>query len=139
MGKKPPRFLSGTDVAPYPSATARVTDADRRIAANVRRLRLERDVPLDAVAALLGVSYQQVQKYESGANRICLSRLALLRDFYDVTMDDFLDGLPGTPRRAPAAAEDTDLLNLCQKLARLTDRDLRLRAGRIIDALLTHG
>lgn len=139
MGKKPPRYIPGSDAAPYPSATARVTDADRRIAVNLRRLRLERGIPLDAVAALLGVSYQQVQKYESGANRICLSRLALLRDFYDVTMDDFLDGLPGTHRRAPAPAEDTELLNLCQKLARLSDPDLRLRAGRIIDTLLTHG
>jgi transcriptional regulator with XRE-family HTH domain len=139
MGKQPPRYLSGTAVAPYPSATARVTESDRRIAANLRRLRLERGIPLDAVAALLGVSYQQVQKYESGTNRICLSRLALLRDFYDVAMDDFLDGLSGTRRRAPAATEDAELLNLCQKLARLTDPDLRLRAGRIIDTLLTHG
>lgn len=139
MGKKPPRYISGAAAAPFPSPAARVTEADRRIAVNLRRLRVERGIPLDAVAALLGVSYQQVQKYESGANRICLSRLALLRDFYAVTMDEFLDGLPGTARRAPAPAEDPDLMNLCQKLARLTDRDLRMRAGRIIDALLTHG
>lgn len=139
MGKQPPRYIPGASTAPYPSPATRLTEADRRIAVNLRRLRLERNVPLDAVAALLGVSYQQVQKYESGANRICLSRLALLRDFYAVSMDEFLDGLPGTARRAPPATEDPDLMNLCQKLARLTDRELRVRAGRIIDALLTHG
>lgn len=139
MGKQPPRTIPGADLAPFPSPATRVTEADRRIAVNLRRLRLERGVPLDAVAALLGVSYQQVQKYESGTNRICLSRLALLRDFYAVSMDDFLDGLPAAKQRAPAAQTDEELLNLCQKLARLTDRDMRARAGRIIDALLTHG
>ncbi len=133
------RYIPGADSAPFPSAAARIGDADRVLAANLRRLRLDRGVPLEAVAALLGVSYQQVQKYESGANRISLSRLALLRDFYGVPMDDFLAGVPGTECRAPAAEEDPEIMHLCRKLARLPDRDLRVRAGRIIDALLTHG
>jgi transcriptional regulator with XRE-family HTH domain len=133
------RYIPGTDSAPFPAATARISEADRTLAANLRRLRLDRGVPLDAVAALLGVSYQQVQKYESGANRISLSRLVLLRDFYGVAMDDFLTGVPGTACRAPAAAEDPEIMHLCRQLARLPDRDMRVRARRIIDALLTHG
>lgn len=138
MSKKPPRYIPGADAAPYP-VNARVSADDRVLAANLRRLRQERGVGLETVAALLGVSYQQVQKYESGANRISLTRLTLLRDFYNVSMDDFLAGVPGTTRRAPPPAEDADIMALCQKLARITDRDTRIRAGRILDALINYG
>lgn len=135
-----PRFIPGTDIAPHTATTTpRLSAADRALAGNLRRLRRERGIALDAVAALLGVSYQQVQKYESGANRISLTRLALLRDFYGVSLDDFLDGVPGTSRRAPTAAEDTAIMDLCQKIARMPDNDMRLRAGRILESLLTHG
>lgn len=114
----------------------RVSPADRIIAANIRRLRLERGLAQEAVAAVLNVSYQQVQKYEAGHNRLCLARLVLLRDFFDVPLEEFLRGAPGTDQRAPRQIQDPELLALCEKLAALQDRNLARKACRILEALI---
>lgn len=119
-----------------PKAPRRVTATDRIIAANIRRLRRDRALSQEAVAAVLNVSYQQVQKYESGHNRLCLARLVLLRDFFDVPLDEFLQGAPGTAMRAPAPAQDPELRALCRKLAAIPDRGLAHKARRVLEALI---
>ncbi|MBU0800426.1 MAG: helix-turn-helix domain-containing protein [Alphaproteobacteria bacterium] len=125
---------------PFPKPRRpRVSAADRIIGETLRRLRLERGVSQEAVAFMLGVSYQQVQKYESGTNRISLARLLTLRDFYGVTLESFLEDVPATRARAPAPVEDPDMMALCRKLASIPDRDLRQKARRILDTLLSHG
>jgi len=44
------------------------------------------------VAEAVDVSFQQVQKYENGTNRISASRLQLIADFLDVTPAYFFEG-----------------------------------------------
>lgn len=41
----------------------------------------------------LGLSFQQIQKYETGVNRISASRLFELASFFSVTPDYFFEGL----------------------------------------------
>ena len=53
----------------------RATDLDRIIGRNIRRLRQEQGLTQTAVARIVGVSFQQVQKYEWGCDRISASRL----------------------------------------------------------------
>ena len=48
----------------------------------------------EKLAQAFGVSFQQVQKYERGANRISASRLHLLTQILDVPITYFFDGLP---------------------------------------------
>lgn len=117
----------------------RLCATDLIIAGNLRRLRLERGLSQDNIAALLGVSYQQVQKYESGANRISLPRLMLLRDFYGVTLEDMIGPGTATPNRAPPPITDPDVMRICHKIATIKDRSLRAKADRMIDVLLSHG
>jgi transcriptional regulator with XRE-family HTH domain len=132
-------------IAPPPRtrspSRARLTAEDRIIAANIRHLRLERGITQEQVASLLGITYQQVQKYESGVNRIGLPRLRVLQDFYDVPFERFMDGLPGTEQRAPQARSiaDPDVMALCQRLDAITDRDMRRKARRILDTLISQG
>jgi transcriptional regulator with XRE-family HTH domain len=56
-------------MARFPSAL------DRRIGRNLRAYRLRQRLSQTNLAAMMGVSYQQVQKYECGANRIAASQL----------------------------------------------------------------
>ncbi len=44
----------------------------------------------------VGVTFQQIQKYEKGANRISASRLYQFCNVLDVPVDYFFEGLPGT-------------------------------------------
>lgn len=52
-------------------------DICQRTGANIRMHRLARAWTLNEFSKLLGVSYQQVQKYEKGTNRIPIDKLVL--------------------------------------------------------------
>ncbi|MCB9978475.1 MAG: helix-turn-helix transcriptional regulator [Rhodospirillales bacterium] len=67
---------------------------DRQIGKNLKRLRRESGFALVDVARALGVSYQQVQKYETGRNRISAAKLYLLKGLYDVPYGAFFEGIP---------------------------------------------
>ena len=60
------------------------------IGSNLRYLRLDRAtfMPQKVPAAHLGVTHQQVEKYENGKNVPCSFRLVQLADFYKVTPND---------------------------------------------------
>ena len=55
----------------------------------------------EKLAQTFGVSFQQVQKYERGANRISASRLHLLTQILDVPVTYFFDGLPNHAGEVP--------------------------------------
>lgn len=55
--------------------TREATNLDVQIGARVRACRLEQGVSQERLAEALGVTFQQVQKYEKGVNRIAASRL----------------------------------------------------------------
>jgi transcriptional regulator with XRE-family HTH domain len=48
---------------------------------------------------LLGVTFQQVQKYEKGTNRISASRLKLAAEVLQVSVDFFYEGGPAQPSK----------------------------------------
>jgi transcriptional regulator with XRE-family HTH domain len=56
-------------------ATSRATDADRLIGKRVRIARLTAKLSQTELGRHLGVTFQQIQKYENGKNRIAVGRL----------------------------------------------------------------
>lgn len=56
---------------------------DIEVGAAVRRLRIQRSVSQAKLAAALGVTYQQIQKYESGDTRIAVSMLLRIAERLD--------------------------------------------------------
>ena len=63
------------------------------IGANLKFLRLNRQtfMPQKVVAAGLGITHQQVNKYETGLNTPCAYRLKQFADFFGVTCNDLVD------------------------------------------------
>ena len=55
----------------------------------VRALRLERNLSQTALADRLGLTFQQVQKYEKGTNRISAGRLQTISEIFQVPLTDF--------------------------------------------------
>lgn len=66
---------------------------DRRIGQRVRARRLELGVSQERLADILGVTFQQVQKYEKGTNRIAASRLFDIAAALDMPAARFFEGL----------------------------------------------
>jgi len=68
---------------------------DSRLGQRVRARRLEIGMSQERLADLLGVTFQQVQKYERGVNRIAASRLFAIADALDMPVARFFEGLAG--------------------------------------------
>lgn len=60
---------------------------------NLRRLREQAGLSQIRIGAILNVSFQQVQKYERGANRLPVEKLYILKHFYDVPYARFFKGM----------------------------------------------
>jgi transcriptional regulator with XRE-family HTH domain len=95
---------------------------------NIREQRLARDWPLQHLAKLLGVSYQQVQKYEKGANRLPSHMLVALADEFGCSTDD-LCGRSVRPL-------DPALGLLLQRLNGLPSNEARDRIFELIEAAI---
>ena len=61
------------------------------VGSNIKYLRKTRNLNQSKVAAALSVSFQQIQKYEKGANGICALKLKQLADFFKVGCDVLVD------------------------------------------------
>lgn len=58
----------------------------------MRRLML--DMSQEKLASALGITFQQVQKYEAGTNRISASRLQIITNTLGVPVSFFFEGAP---------------------------------------------
>ena len=91
--------------------TARRDDTDRatdaHIGARLREARTLSGLSQSALGDQIGLTFQQIQKYEKGANRISASRLLALSRHLGVPLSFFFDGLgaSGPAATAPAASE----------------------------------
>lgn len=56
------------------------SDVFRKIGANLAKARAVKGLSQSDIAEFVGVSYQQIQKYESGHNRIPLDKVLLLSE-----------------------------------------------------------
>jgi transcriptional regulator with XRE-family HTH domain len=79
---------------------------DRRLGQRVRTRRLEIGMSQERLAEILGVTFQQVQKYEKGVNRIAASRLFSISSALEMPIARFFEGLSPV-RRGAGVAEDT--------------------------------
>ncbi len=73
---------------------------DLHIGQRLRNRRWFQGMTQHQVAEAIGIRFQQVQKYESGANRISASRLWEIARSLDVPVSFFFDGLDD-PNRSP--------------------------------------
>ncbi len=74
-----------------PNAGKSAYDLDRHVAGQLKRARMEAGLTQKEAGKLLGVSHQQMQKYEGGENRLSLGRLAVLAEAYGKSIAWFVD------------------------------------------------
>jgi transcriptional regulator with XRE-family HTH domain len=122
---------------------------DRRLGERVRARRLEIGMSQEKLAALLGVTFQQVQKYEKGVNRIAASRLFDIAAALETPVAQFFVGLSsarvqnksddraeGAVGRALATPEGMRLMSL---FASIENARVRRRLVQLAEALVGEG
>ncbi|OAB57788.1 hypothetical protein AY599_14575 [Leptolyngbya valderiana BDU 20041] len=78
-------------------------EADMHIGARLRQLRRAHGLSQAKLGEMLGLSFQQVQKYERGINRIGSGRLWQVSQMLDVPITYFFEGLSERERGEPSA------------------------------------
>ena len=78
----------------------------RMLGSNIRFCRIKLEQPQKSLAYAIGVTHQNVQKYESGAIVPSAYRLKEIADYYSVKTDDLLD--PSFIHRSTKANEVLD-------------------------------
>lgn len=77
---------------------------DLHVGLTLRTIRKERGWSQGQLAEALKISFQQVQKYERGSNRVSASRLWHMSEALKVPVSEFFAGLPENEERATAAS-----------------------------------
>lgn len=107
-------------------------DADLHVGLKVRKARKAMDMSQTELGNQLGVSFQQIQKYEKGSNRIGSGRLWEISRVLQVPIDYFFDGIDDT------VSSETSvpwwLLDLAKQIESIKDEKLQKQIISLIEA-----
>jgi len=116
---------------------------DVHIGSRVRMRRMMLGMSQEKLGDALGLTFQQVQKYEKGANRIGGSRMVQIATVLGVAPAYFYEGAPGAP--GTVADEGADLVQmllatsdgiaLARAMARIQRSDHRRAVVNVAEAL----
>ena len=122
------------------------TEVDARVGLMVKMRRIELDLSQEKVAGQLGITAQQLQKYERGTNRIGASRLFELSKVLDVPVQYFFEeiklrqgeggGEAGLSSALTTALEDASTVRLLRMFAAVRDPGLKARLLSIVEAVI---
>ena len=121
---------------------------DRHVGSRVRMRRMMMSMSQEKLGNALGLTFQQVQKYEKGTNRIGASRLQQIAEALQVSVSFFFEGVPSVGREASGAADTSspayvhdflamsEGLALCRAFVQVTDGNLRRRIVDVVEAIV---
>ena len=119
----------------------RTTSVDRGIGARVKQRRQSLGMSQTELGEKIGVTFQQIQKYEQGANRIGAGRLASIASALDVPIAVFFDQpeagteSSGEEDTVALALQDPMTVDLVKAFAAVPDPALRRRVVDFVRAL----
>lgn len=80
---------------------------DKHVGARVRMRRMMLSMSQEKLGNALNLTFQQVQKYEKGTNRIGASRLQQISGILQVPISFFFDGAPDATGQRPGNLKET--------------------------------
>jgi transcriptional regulator with XRE-family HTH domain len=119
----------------------RPTARDVAVGQRIRALRLQRDMSQTALGERLGVTFQQVQKYEKGANRVGAGRLSEMAEALEVPVSYFFGDEHISPSAKPLlqVTDTVGAMRLFHAYDRIGDGALQTALIRLAEALATKG
>jgi len=121
---------------------------DKHVGSRVRMRRMMLGMSQEKLGDALDLTFQQVQKYEKGTNRIGASRLQQISHILQVPVSFFFEGapasagnlLPGGEAPSPAFVSDflasSEGLALTRAFMRIDDAKVRRRIVDLVEAIV---
>jgi|SRR5687768_1084694 transcriptional regulator with XRE-family HTH domain len=117
-------------------------DVDAHVGSRLRQRRMLLGISQEQLAEMLGLTFQQVQKYERGTNRVSASRLFQLARSLDTPITWFFEDMESERGAKPAGeGEESDpmsrreTLELVRVYSRIDDRKVRKKLYEMAKAL----
>ena len=116
-------------------------DVEKHIGKQMKMLRMANKISQKDLAKTMGITYQQVQKYENGLNRISVSRLWQICKIFDITPDFLFEGTWNTQntkkRKKPelipntlATSQDIKMMLAFKNIEETSKRALMIKVCR---------
>lgn len=121
--------------------TKRLDPIDRLIGRNIHFHRVKKRMSQAELAHRLGITFQQIQKYENAANRVSASRLFHIARVLGIPISAFFDGAEasgetqvrdGSP---PTLASERDTLRLTEAYSKISDAKRRRLLVDLLEAI----
>ena len=109
---------------------------DKYVGSRVRMRRIMLGMSQEKLGEALGLTFQQVQKYEKGTNRVGASRIQQISEILQVPVSFLFEGGPSGTTSAEGFAESTSATYLSDFLATSEGLALTRAFTRISDAKL---
>jgi transcriptional regulator with XRE-family HTH domain len=122
----------------------RISSMDIHVGRRVRAARIAQGVSQEELGNAVGVTFQQIQKYEKGINRIGTGRLHDFAKFLQVPVTYFFEGAGKDPSTASAsglsaiteALSTKEGVRIAIALSRITNPALRRRIADVLEAIV---
>jgi transcriptional regulator with XRE-family HTH domain len=111
------------------------TAADVQLGESIRAHRLLAGMSQGDLARKIGVSFQQVQKYEKGTNRVGAGRLPQIAAIFDVPVGDLFKDHAGAGPVPARLVTDNASAKLLTAYADITDRSIRHNLSELVQRI----
>lgn len=110
---------------------------DRHVGERIRERRTLLGLTQEQLAATLHISYQQIQKYETGANRVSAGRLFEIAKELDCDVAQFFEGLEQNADQSPQAhgGRNRSTIELVRNFTKISDPVVRNAVMNLVRSL----
>jgi transcriptional regulator with XRE-family HTH domain len=114
---------------------------DDHVGTRIRLRRTLLGMTQEQLASALSISYQQIQKYETGANRVSAGRLFEIGQRLGVEVSYFFEGIDPTiiAKALPHGGRNRIAIDLVRNFLEITDENQRAALANLVKTLKTSG
>jgi transcriptional regulator with XRE-family HTH domain len=111
---------------------------DVLVGSRIRIVRMRRKMTQAALGELLDVTFQQIQKYEKGINRVGASRLHQIAIALGVPVSEFFAGAAEPERKSvplSTFAFDPQAFRIAEAFVKISDKEIRKLLIRLVETI----
>ena len=114
-------------------------EIDKFIGNKIYSLRLAKGLPRQELSKVIGVTHQQLQKYENGTNRVAASRLVLIAKALGREVAYFYQGFTAGDNSLPETENQRLCIEVARNFRRLGNREHQDAINTLVKSLLKKG
>jgi transcriptional regulator with XRE-family HTH domain len=119
-------------------AKRRTNQIDNNIGLRIRLRRMQLKISQPDLAKKLGISFQQVQKYEKGTNRVAAARLQRIAEVLEVPITFFIKSAEGFARKNPDTLDflrNAYAYRLVNAFSNIRDKQIQLSVLTLVEQI----